>query len=189
MYGDKISDHPITHTVWTQAAHEWTCPLSLPSCILEPESVSGYISTFYVGVVIWINETLLLFMLDKNIVWCSSAHPCIPLNTYIRISFWSSLTFCRLLKTISSILPCQVKSMCSNGSPIHLLSTPLIPVPSGDDRFAGNDFFGFDFLSTEDVDPEADCWLGLPPGKFGCCWFFIYLFFPLSFSTYWCCLT
>lgn len=47
--------------------------------------------------------------------------------------------------------------MCSNGSPIHLLSAPLIPVPSGDDRFAGNDFFGFDFLSTEDVDPEADC--------------------------------
>lgn len=86
---------------------------------------------------------------------------CIPLNSSLLISFWNCVsTFCRLLTDtvrISSIPSCQVKSMCSNEFPIYPLSTPLIPSPPGNDRFAWNDFFRFDFLSTEDVDPEADC--------------------------------
>lgn len=34
---------------------------------------------------------------------------------------------------LNSILPCQVKSMPSNGISIHTLSTTPIPIPSGDD--------------------------------------------------------
>lgn len=66
------------------------------------------------------------------------------------------------------------ESMCSNGIPIHLQLIALVPIPSGGDRFAGNVLFEFDFHSTEDVDPEAHCWLDLPPGKFDCCWFFFF---------------
>lgn len=77
------------------------------------------------------------------------------------------------------------ESMCSNGIPIHLQLIALVPIPSGGDRFAGNVLFEFDFHSTEDVDPEAHCWLDLPPGKFDCCWFFFSLPLKLLMLPYW----
>lgn len=97
-----------------------------------------------------------------------------------------SLTFCRLLTDtvrISSILPCQVKSMRSNGIPIHPLSTTLIPIPCGDDRFAGNDFLGLIFSPQKMwiLKQTAD-WICLQGSLIVADFFFFS-------STYWCLLT
>lgn len=109
---------------------------------------------------------------------CFHSHPVYWNQLHYYLLLRLSLTFCRLLTDtvrISSIPPCQVKSICSNGIPIPLSSTALVPVPSGADRSAGNDFLGFD------LDPEGKRWLDSASREV--------CLLLISFSTYWCFLT
>ncbi len=149
-------------SVWTKTTREWTCPTlqctwtsvyTLKSILWDK---CAFVSVFFnlkrepkgemctPTLPDQVSQTWLVVMPVR--LPSTAPYPYELLHSYLLLEL--SLAFCRLLTdtvSISSIPSCQIKSVCSNEIPIHPLSTALIPVPSGRDRFAGNDLFRIDF--------------------------------------------
>lgn len=137
-----------------------------PLCVLEPASASKspleYIHVIYLC---WCVKTEIAtnrkkWMLDQNV---SAALPCIPPHSCRHISLWSfRLYFADCKQTESAPFFIRLSGrMCSNGIPICPLSSP-----HSLKWWSIYWEWLLDFLSTEDVDPEADSWMDLPLGKF-----------------------
>lgn len=92
----------------------------------------------------------------------SAALPCIHLHSCMLISFWSFLLhFADFKQTESALFVILLSGrMCSNGIPICPLSSTVVLIPSGGDRFAWNDFLIFAPLKMWILKQTAD-WICL----------------------------